>query len=236
MEAPSHTTCLVTDYLSPPSATSADATFQQYVELMFQFDAVFETLCLAQTNDSVEAGRMVEANQALQNCVNLHHDPQNFTNALDLLTVENRKDFISYNCDQFEEIKKCYHPFTRQLEICFTERDVSMIKTLIMLEEEFAYICERDGANVVSVQRSNYSYCAGNLQELLQNCSMPDWAELRSKTIDTMTERHCSIFETLATCFQTNITKCGAPLFAQLFNIRYQAIAKKMSCNKNLSN
>uniref|UniRef100_A0A182SXW9 Protein TsetseEP domain-containing protein n=1 Tax=Anopheles maculatus TaxID=74869 RepID=A0A182SXW9_9DIPT len=173
-----------------PTVTS-DATFQQYVELMFQFDSVFETLCLVQTNDSVQARRMVEANQDLQTCVNLHHDPQNFTNALDSLTVENRKDFISYNCDQFEEIKKCYHPFTRQLEICFTERDVSMIKTLIMLEEEFAYICEQDGANVQTVARSNYSYCAGNLQELLQNCSMLEWVELRSKTIDTMTERDC---------------------------------------------
>uniref|UniRef100_A0A182RTL2 Uncharacterized protein n=1 Tax=Anopheles funestus TaxID=62324 RepID=A0A182RTL2_ANOFN len=215
-----------------PNVTSADATFQQYVELMFQFDAVFETLCLVQTNNSVEAERMVKANQALQSCVNLHHDPQNFTNELDLLTVENRKDFISFNCDQFEEIKKCYHPFTRQLEICFTERDVSMIKTLIMLEEEFAYICERDGANVVTVQRSYYSYCAGNLQELLQNCSMPDWAELRSKTIDAMTERDCNIFQRLATCFQTNITNCGAPLFAQLFSIRYKAIVKQTTCNK----
>uniref|UniRef100_A0A182YFN2 Uncharacterized protein n=1 Tax=Anopheles stephensi TaxID=30069 RepID=A0A182YFN2_ANOST len=215
-----------------PTVTS-DATFQQYVELMFQFDSVFETLCLEHTNDSVQARRMVEANQELQTCVNLHHDPQNFTNALDTLTVENRKDFISYNCDQFEEIKKCYLPFTRQLEICFTGRDVSMVKTLIMLEEEFAYICEQDGANVLSVPRSNYSYCAGNLQELLQNCSMQDWAELRSKTIDTMTERDCSIFQRLATCFQNNITKCGAPLFAQLFNIRYRAIVKQTYCNKD---
>uniref|UniRef100_A0A182N890 Uncharacterized protein n=1 Tax=Anopheles dirus TaxID=7168 RepID=A0A182N890_9DIPT len=200
---------------------------------MFQFDAVFETLCLEKTNDSSEAQRMVEANQDLQRCVNLHHDPQNFTNTLDALTVENRKAadlrFVCSNCDQFEEIKKCYLPFTRQLETCFNVRDVAMAKTLIMLEEEFAFICENDGSNVIAVEQSNYSYCAGNLKELLQNCSLLDWAELRSKTINTMTDRDCSIFRQLATCFKNNITTCGAPLFAQLFNIRFQAIVKQTS-------
>uniref|UniRef100_A0A182K5Y7 Uncharacterized protein n=1 Tax=Anopheles christyi TaxID=43041 RepID=A0A182K5Y7_9DIPT len=198
---------------------------------MFQSDSVFEALCLAQTNDSDKARHMVEANQALQTCVNLHHDPQNFTNALDALNAENRRAFINYNCDQFEEIKKCYHPFTRQLEVCFTERDVSMIKTLIMLEEEFAYICERDGANIIAVHQSNYSYCAGNLKDLLQNCSSPGWDELRNKSVETMTQRDCSVFHRLAYCFQNKITNCGAPLFAELFSIRYQAIVKQTSCN-----
>ncbi|XP_040151877.1 uncharacterized protein LOC120893821 [Anopheles arabiensis] len=218
------------------SPVNSDPTFQQYAELMFQFDAVFETLCLAQTNDSSKARQMVEANQALQACVNLHHDPQNFTNALDSLTPANHNAFINYNCDQFEEIKKCYHPFTRQLEVCFTGRDVSMIKTLILLEEEFAFICEKDGANIVTVHQSNYSYCAGNLKDLLHNCTTSGWAELRSKTIETMTKRDCSVFQNLASCFQENITKCGAPLFARLFGIRYHAIVKQTSCStKTLS-
>uniref|UniRef100_A0A182P6B8 Uncharacterized protein n=1 Tax=Anopheles epiroticus TaxID=199890 RepID=A0A182P6B8_9DIPT len=158
---------------------------------MFQFDVVFETLCMAHTNDSSEARRMVEANQALQTCVNVHHDPQNFTTALDSLTTENHKAFISYNCEQFEEIKKCYIPFTHQLTLCFNERDVSMIKTLIMLTEEFAYICENGGANIITVHQSNYSYCAGNLKDVLHDCSTPGWDDLRNKTIDTMTKQDC---------------------------------------------
>lgn len=112
-----------------------------------------------------------------------------------LYIIKNARVFVSLslcsNCDQFEEIKKCYHPFTRQLEVCFTGRDVSMIKTLILLEEEFAFICEKDGANVVTVHQSNYSYCAGNLKDLLHNCTTSGWAELRSKTIETMTKGDC---------------------------------------------
>lgn len=208
-----------------------EATFQQYADMMFQFDSVFETLCLEKTNDPNEARRMVTANQELQNCVNRHHDPQNFTSALDALTVENRVQFISYNCEQFEKIKRCYHPFTQQLEVCFSERDIAMAKSLIMLEEEFDYICENDGTNIIPTGSSNYSYCAGNLKELLCDCSVSDWIELKHETIATMTARHCRMFQKLVTCFQDNITKCGAPLFAHLFNIRYQAFLKQTSCD-----
>uniref|UniRef100_A0A182QS40 DUF19 domain-containing protein n=1 Tax=Anopheles farauti TaxID=69004 RepID=A0A182QS40_9DIPT len=121
------------------------------------------------------------------------------------------------------------------METCFHERDVAMAKSLVMLEEEFAFICERDGSNVMPVENSNYSYCAGNLKELLQNCSMLDWNELQNKTINTMTDLDCSIFQQLSTCFQNNITTCGAPLFAKLFNIRYQAILKQTPCKNNVT-
>uniref|UniRef100_A0A182J659 Uncharacterized protein n=1 Tax=Anopheles atroparvus TaxID=41427 RepID=A0A182J659_ANOAO len=207
-------------------------TFQQYIELMFQFDSVFEKLCLERTNDTGEAQRMVAANVALQDCVNLHHDPQNFTNSLDGLTEENRKEFINYNCEQFEEIKKCYIPFARQVERCFEAQDVTMVKALILLEQEFAFICANGGEHVVPMRQSNYSYCAGNLQELLQNCSTTDWHQLRHKTIATLNEKDCSVFHRLAICFQDNINNCGAPLFAQLFDIRYKAIVQQTSCGK----
>ncbi|KFB44432.1 AGAP005094-PA-like protein [Anopheles sinensis] len=222
--------------VSTVSSAKGATTFQQYIELMFQFDAVFEQLCLEKTNDTGEAQRMVAANVALQDCVNRHHDPQNFTNSLDALTEENRKEFIHYNCEQFEEIKKCYVPFARQLERCFEPQDVTMAKTLILLEQEFAFICEADGANVVPLGQSNYSYCAGNLQELLQNCSTTDWHQLRRKTIATLTDNDCSIFHSLAICFQQNINKCGAPLFAKLFDIRYRAIVRQTMCGKGEGN
>ncbi|XP_052861186.1 uncharacterized protein LOC128268192 [Anopheles cruzii] len=216
--------------------TNGETTFRQYVELMFQTDSIFETLCLRKTNDSAQAQRMVAANIELQNCVNRYHDPQNFTNGLDQLTLERRKEFIDYNCAEFEEIKKCYIPFTRQMEVCLSEQDLAMAKTLIILEKEFAYICERDGANVVPTRHSNYSFCAGNLRELMENCSMPEWQHLRSKTLSTLTEHDCRTLHKLSSCFQNNITRCGAPLFTQLFSIRYRDIVRQTSCKESNSN
>ncbi|XP_050094842.1 uncharacterized protein LOC126577350 [Anopheles aquasalis] len=210
---------------------TGETTFEQYVEVMFQTDAVFENLCLRKTNDSSEAQRMVAANIELQNCVNQYHDPQNFTNSLDELTIEKRKQFIDYNCAEFEEIKKCYIPFERQMKLCLSERDQSMAKTLIVLEKEFEFICENEGANVVPMERSNYSFCAGNLNVLLQECSETKWQQLRKKTISTMTAQDCSTFEELSNCFQDNIKKCGAPLFAQLFAIRYRDIVRQTPCS-----
>ncbi|RZC34399.1 DUF1397 domain containing protein [Asbolus verrucosus] len=143
-------------------------------------------------------------------------------------------------CKKYPEIHQCLEGVTDKVRPCLdlNEQD-TLNKTLEIVQELKEFVCFKDGDRIAMFIAEGGVECMESKKDQLQECAnktigarIPTDMSMNSLPRFLFSERDCSDFDKIRSCFNVELEKCKDSTPANIVDAFFKFLKKHMPCGK----